>query len=127
DDDEHLFEALRQGADGYLLKDETDERMVHLLRQFAEGQPPLSASIARRILGSFHAPAGSEGLTPREQDVLVLAAKGYSARQISDMLGLSPHTTAGYLKGVYRKLQVNSRAEATLAAIRLGLVAPGNA
>lgn len=126
DDDDHLFAALRAGADGYLLKDETRAEAERLLRGMIAGTPPLSAGIARRVLRHFRPPAVTDGrpLTPRETDILSLIGKGYTTAQVSNLLGLSPHTTTDYIKGVYRKLGISNRAEAAMEAARLGLVRP---
>lgn len=136
DDDAHLFGALRAGASGYVLKDEPVDALAQMLRGIVAGQPPLSASIARRLLRHFSmpssqltpqwpappAPEDGESLTQRETDVLKLSAKGYSAPQIAELLSISRHTVSGYLKDVYRKLRISSRAEATLEAARRGYV-----
>ena len=127
DDDAHLFPALRAGAHGYLLKDATVESIAELLRGIVDGQPPLSPSIARRVLRHFQAPApatttADSPLTARERDVLKLIAKGLTAIDTATALQLTRHTVAGYVKDIYRKLQINSRAEATLEATRRGLV-----
>ncbi len=127
DDDAHLFPALRAGAEGYVLKDQPPAALALILRGIATGQPPLSPSIARRLLRHFQPPSPAtatteEGLTARENDVLRLVAKGFTVPQVAEALGLSRHTTAGYLKDIYRKLRVGSRAEATLEAARRGLV-----
>ncbi len=129
DDDAHLFPALRAGAQGYVLKDQPPEQLAEMLRGIAAGRPPLSPSIARRLLQHFRPPlppASGEGeaLTPRESEVLQLIAKGLSVAEAAQALELSRHTVAGYLKDVYRKLSVSSRAEATLEALRRGLIAP---
>lgn len=127
DDDAHLFPALRAGAEGYVLKDQTPENLADMLRGIAAGQPPLSPSIARRLLRHFAPLAapddvpGSE-LTPRETEVLRLSAKGLTRQEVAQLLDLSIHTVAGYLKEIYRKLRVSTRAEATLEAARRGLV-----
>ena len=100
-----------------------------MLRGILSGQPPLSPSIARRLLRQFQPAASAmpapltEPLTARETEVLQLIAKGYTVQQTAAALGLSPHTASGYVKDIYRKLSINSRAEATLEAARLGLVA----
>lgn len=127
DDAEHLFGALRAGASGYLLKDDTEEEFAGQLSGILAGRPPLSSSIARRVLQHFQpAPSPMEApLTQREQDLLTLIAKGLSVRHAAEKLGISHHTAASYMKGIYSKLQVNSRAEATLKAVNLGLVNPG--
>lgn len=129
DDDAHLFPALRMGAQGYVLKDQPPEALAELLRGITAGHPPLSPSIARRLLQHFRPPAASVDdaprLTPRESDVLRLVAKGYTLAQVAESLAISRNTASGYLKDVYRKLSVSSRAEAALEATRLGLVVPG--
>lgn len=123
DDDEHLFDALRAGANGYLLKDEPPAVLVELLRGIGEGRPPLSSSIARRILHFFRPPVTRQtALSPRETEVLTLVARGYTVRDVADTLGMSYNTAAGHLKSIYHKLAVNSRAEAATEALRLGIV-----
>lgn len=130
DDDAHLFPALRAGAQGYVLKDQAPEALADMLRGIAAGHPPLSPSIARRLLRHFQpvpAPTNDADprLTPRETEVLRLTAKGLTVVEVAEALAISRHTVSGYLKDVYRKLSVSTRAEATLEAARLGLVAPG--
>lgn len=125
DDDAHLFPALHAGAQGYVLKDQSTDTLAEMLTGIASGQPPLSPSIARRLLRHFQpipVDADEPALTARETDVLRLIAKGHTVAEVAGLLGLSRHTAAGYLKDVYRKLSVSSRAEATLAATRRGLV-----
>jgi len=126
DDAEHLFGSLRAGADGYLLKDDTEAEFAEQLAGILAGRPPLSASIARRLLEQFHPVFGEKEatLTGREQDILTLIAKGLSVKNAAEKLGISHYTAAGYMKNVYAKLQVNTRAEATLKAIHMGLVNP---
>lgn len=127
DDDAHLFPALSAGAAGYLLKDEAVDALAQRLRGIVEGQPPLSPSIARRLLRHFQPPPApaTQSLSPRESEVLRLIAKGYSVPEAAELLGLTKHTVAGYVKDIYRKLDVGSRAEATLEASRRGLIRAG--
>ncbi|MDD3444732.1 MAG: response regulator transcription factor [Zavarzinia sp.] len=133
DDDGHLFEALGAGAQGYLLKDGELARIDHYLKRIDEGEPPLSPAIARRMMSHFRnpVPARQENgggrdsgavLTPREIDVLQLIGRGLRVGEAADVLGLTEHTVAGYVKALYRKLHVSSRAEAALEAARRGLV-----
>lgn len=131
DDDAHLFPALRAGAQGYVLKDQAPDALAEMLRGIAAGRPPLSPSIARRLLRHFQPlpaprPAGDAEphLTPRETEVLRLTAKGLTLGEIAEALAISRHTVSGYLKDIYRKLCVSSRAEAALEAARRGLVMP---
>jgi DNA-binding NarL/FixJ family response regulator len=124
DDDGHLFPALQAGARGYLLKENDKQQLVTSLKGIVAGTPPLSPKIARRVLQHFHAPRseGEPKLTPREIEVLTLAAKGLRVKEIAEHTGMSPHTAADHLKVIYRKLNVSSRAEAALEASRRGLV-----
>jgi DNA-binding NarL/FixJ family response regulator len=126
-DDDHLFPALQCGADGYLLKLETPERLARALRDIVAGDPPLSPKIALRILREFRRPQQAAGpaLTPRESETLTLVAKGLRLPELASRLGVTRSTAATYLKRIYRKLAINSRAEATLEAARLGLVEVG--
>jgi DNA-binding NarL/FixJ family response regulator len=129
DDDAHLFPALRAGAQGYVLKDMAQEELSAMLLGIADGQPPLSPSIARRLLRHFgpalppvNSDLDSAKLTEREKSVLQLIGKGLTVGEAANALELSRHTCAGYVKDIYRKLRVSSRAEAALAATRMGLV-----
>lgn len=130
EDDEHLFPALQAGAFGYILKEQTRELIIEQLGRMSRGEPPLSPSIARRVLSHFACsrkpslPASelpTVALTDRESEVLLRVAKGYTLPEIGAQLGLSRHTIADYVKQIYRKLNVSSRAEAALEAQRLGL------
>lgn len=123
DDNLHLFPALRAGARGYLLKDQPQAQIIELLRGIAGGSPPLSPSIARKMLGYFQATpeADHPHLTERESEVLCCIAKGLTMAEAARLLKLSPHTVSGYVKDIYRKLNVSSRAEAALSARNLGL------
>jgi DNA-binding NarL/FixJ family response regulator len=136
DDDEHLFPALQAGAFGYILKEQARELITEQLQRISQGEPPLSPSIARRVMAYFSAKAkpqrvlrlanadAQRALTDRESEVLLRVAKGYTLPEIGVQLGLSRHTIADYVKQIYRKLNVSSRAEAALEAQRLGLFRP---
>jgi DNA-binding NarL/FixJ family response regulator len=133
DDDEHLFPALQAGAFGYLLKEQSREQLAEQLHRISQGEPPLSPSIARRVIQYFTAQARMQPaqqpdtvtphvqLTERENEVLLRVAKGFTLPEIGQQLNLSRHTIADYVKQIYRKLNVSSRAEAALEAQRLGL------
>ena len=132
DDDEHLFPALQAGAFGYVLKEQARELIAEQLSRMSQGEPPLSPSIARRVIAYFAAQARPNAnaiprvqLTDRESEVLLRVAKGYTLPEIGVQLSLSRHTIADYVKQIYRKLNVSSRAEAALEAQRLGLFARG--
>jgi len=128
DDDEHLFPALQAGAFGYLLKEQSRELLIEQLQRMSGGEPPLSPSIARKVIAYFAAQKRPNAallhevsLTERETEVLLRVAKGFTLPEIGVQLGLSRHTIADYVKQIYRKLNVSSRAEAALEAQRLGL------
>ena len=126
-DDAHVFPALRAGAHGYLLKDQPEEKLAAALDGILRGEPPLSPAIAQRLLRTFNATpepmhADAEQLTAREREVLILVSKGCRLPELADRLQISRHTVSDHLKHIYRKLKVNSRAEATLEAARMGLV-----
>jgi DNA-binding NarL/FixJ family response regulator len=128
DDDEHLFPALQAGAFGYVLKEQPREHFIEQLKRISAGEPPLAPSIARRVIAHFAAQARPQApavpkiqLTDRESEVLLRVAKGYTLPEIGVQLCLSRHTIADYVKAIYRKLNVSSRAEAALEAQRLGL------
>ena len=131
DDDAHLFDAIAAGARGYLLKDQHPDTIVQYLHRIDQGEPPLSPSIAQRMLTYFASTrarvaqlgeASGEDLTARELDVLRLLGRGLRVAEAARVLGLTPHTVAGYVKTVYRKLNISSRAEAAVEAVRRGLV-----
>lgn len=131
DDDEHLFPALQAGAYGYILKEQAPELIAEQLQRISQGEPPLSPSIARRVIAHFTAASSlavsrkpsvpSVQLTDRETEVLLRVGKGFTLPEIATQLGLSRHTIADYVKQIYRKLNVSSRAEAALEAQRMGL------
>jgi len=127
DDDGHLFDAMEAGATGYLLKEQSPAELVAGLEQLRAGKPPLSPSVVRRLVAHFHEkrPIQDSNLTPREQEVLKLIAKGLNRKDVAELLGLSKYTVSDYIKVIYRKLDVSSRAEATLEAERLGLIRAG--
>ena len=128
DDDEHLFPALQAGAFGYILKEQPREQITEQLQRISSGEPPLSPSIARKVIKYFaeqakpaNDPMPHVQLTERESEVLLRVAKGFTLPEIGVQLNLSRHTIADYVKQIYRKLNVSSRAEAALEAQRLGL------
>lgn len=132
DDDAHLFDAIAAGAGGYLLKDRDAATLATLLRRIDAGEPPLSPSIAWRMMQHFQQrPAidrrDDAGLTPREIEVLTLISAGMTTAEAARKLGLTPHTVTSYIKILYQKLNVQSRAEAALIAVERGLVKSGPA
>lgn len=130
DDDAHIWQSLRLGAQGYLLKDQSDALLTRQLAALALGQPPLSPAIAQRLMTHFSsgqtppAPAAPSAvpLSAREQDVLRLVGQGKSATVIAQILGISRHTVGDHIKQIYRKLAISSRAQAALQAQQHGLI-----
>ena len=116
-DSEHIFDALAAGASGYLLKRLTRETLLAALQEVHDGGSPMSSSIARRVVQFFRSRPQSpsatlENLSPREMEVLRLLAEGYVNKEVADRLGLSAPTIATYLRRIYEKLHVHSRAAA---------------
>ena len=130
DDEELVFPALEAGADGYLLKHATPAELQHSLLDVLQGGVPMTAGIARRVANFFrrHPPARDAArgsclsLSPRETEVLDLLTKGYGNKEIADRLGLSVETIRSYLKNIYDKMHVHSRAEAVAKYITGGKV-----
>ncbi len=118
EDSDLIFESLRAGASGYLMKDKDPDEIVQAVRQIHAGGAPMSMSIARKVVNHFRqardaAPAIEE-LTDRETQVLSLLAQGLMYKEIADKLGISPHTVRGHLHTVYEKLHVQTGTEAVL-------------
>ena len=119
DDTENIFQALRAGACGYLLKRTPAAGILAAIREAKRGGAPMTGAIARKILGTFHKPAVApqatgEPLSQREQSILNLLAQGQSNKEIAEHLKLSVETVCWNLKRIYRKLHVQSRTQAML-------------
>jgi DNA-binding NarL/FixJ family response regulator len=117
DDADHIFEALAAGATGYLLKRTTRKQLVAALHEVHAGGSPMSTNIARMVVQSFGQPRSTpspqmEGLSPREQEVLELLARGYLYKEIAEALKISPLTVPTYVRRIYEKLHVHSRSQA---------------
>ncbi|SDD72402.1 DNA-binding response regulator, NarL/FixJ family, contains REC and HTH domains [Paracoccus isoporae] len=124
-DDASVVAALSAGADGYLLKENAEAVLIHQLGQLSHGLPALSPAIARRIMDHFrHTGPAAEPtahLTERESEVLSLIARGLRNGEVAQIMGIAETTVAGYIKIIYRKLGIGSRAEAAWHATRMGL------
>ena len=131
--DEYVYEALRAGASGFLLKDATTADLVHAVRVVAAGDALLSPSVTRRLIADFarqrrdtRPPAGMlDELTPRETEVLSLIARGLSNAEISGTLMISEDTTKTHIRHILAKLNLRDRAQAVVIAYETGLVTPG--
>ncbi len=122
-----ILNTLQAGACGYLLKSRPDEELRQQLHAIQNGHPPLSAPVVHCMLKHFHKLRKAYrrcGLTEKEKEVLTLIAKGMSRGDTALMLNISDNTAAGYIKNIYRKLDISSRAEAAQEAIRIGLIQP---
>lgn len=126
-DDDNLFAALQAGAQGYLLKDQAPHLLQRQLMGIADGNLPLSPSIARKLMKYFQPDTQTNqnvlcSLSAREMEVLKLLAKGIRITDIALELRISHHTVGDHVKNIYRKLNISSRAEAALKAKDLGLI-----
>ncbi len=131
DDDANVFEGLRAGAVGYLLKDLSGEELADAVRTVHKGGALIEPSVARRVILEFarlHPPARAIGeglaepLSERELDVLRLVSVGLSNREIGDKLGLSEGTVKNYVTNVLQKIGVRDRTQAALRGRELGLI-----
>ena len=113
-----IFNSLRAGASGYLLKEMAPAELIQAVEQVHSGGAPMSMQVARKVVEHFHQfrqPASEvEKLSPREQEILALLAKGYRYKEMVDMLGISLSTVRTHLKHIYEKLHVQSRTEAAV-------------
>ncbi len=115
DEDEILFQALENGADGYLLKRTRPAELRAALLDVLDGGAPMSSEIARHVVRSFRRGGGGDpapGLTSREEETLALLTKGYTNKEIADSMNLSVETIRTHLKNIYSKMHVRTRTEA---------------
>jgi len=112
---EQIFDALRAGAVGYLLKTKLSENLLDAIRDANQGGSPMSSQIARKVVQYFQSnrvTAEAEQLSAREVEVLTLLSKGHLIKEISDQLGISFVTVRTYIRRIYEKLHVHSRSQA---------------
>ena len=128
-----VFEAIQAGATGYILKDDSSIEIIKALELTLEGKSPMSAVIARQIITNIQMTAANETgkvehentaalLTPREQEVLNAIARGFSYREVADILNMSAQTVPVHVRNIYRKLDAGNRSEAVFEATRQGLI-----
>jgi len=125
EEDDVVFEALRAGASGYLLKNAPPDRVVTAIEEAHRGGVPMTGSIARKVLHLFReqsAPGVDYGLTAREVEILQLLVDGLKLRQTAEKLFLSRHTVDSHIRNIYAKLHVHSRARAVVKAVNEGLI-----
>lgn len=126
-DDEHVFEALCNGASGYLLKKTPPSRILEAAVEAHAGGAPMSPEVARKVVRLFRkfpgAPEPSEArLTPQELRFLTLLSRGFSYQAAAEELDVSLNTVRNYVRAIYEKLHVHSRSEAVGKALRAGLI-----
>ncbi|MEH3052844.1 MAG: response regulator transcription factor [Patulibacter minatonensis] len=134
--DDYLFEALKAGASGFLLKNAPPEQLIHAVEVVAGGDALLAPSLTRRLLAQFSGPVESATraayetqlaeLTAREREVLVALARGRSNAELADALVVSEGTAKTHVSNVLRKLGVRDRVQAVIVAYESGLVEPGD-
>lgn len=118
ENDEKVFEALKAGASGYLLKNTGLVHLIEALKELHQGGSPMSANIARKLVNAFQQPAQKESLpemailSPRENETLQLLARGLLYKEIADQLHISTSTVRQHIHRIYEKLHVQNRTEA---------------
>jgi DNA-binding NarL/FixJ family response regulator len=130
DKDEDLFEAIKSGAEGYLLKDIKPEELFGLLRGVYRGEAPISRQTAAAILGEFArlaqketwVPIAGDGMTPREREVLQLVVQGATNKEIASQLFIAENTVKNHLRNILAKLHLENRVQAAAYALRQGLI-----
>ncbi|WP_184618157.1 response regulator [Sphaerisporangium krabiense] len=131
--DEYVYDALRAGASGFLLKDVTAERLFDAVRVIAAGEALLAPAVTRRLIGEFarlrpgagpSSPAALAALTPRETEVLRLVAEGLSNPEVAARLTVTEETVKTHVSRVLAKLGLRDRTQAVVAAYETGLVVP---
>ncbi|MDG4796771.1 response regulator transcription factor [Micromonospora sp. WMMD1082] len=131
--DDYVYEALRAGASGFLLKDAPAADLVHAVRVVAAGDALLAPTVTRRLIAEFaarpqrqrHRPTALAGLTPRETEVLRLIARGRSNTEIAGELVVAEQTVKTHVGRILAKLRLRDRAQAVVLAYETGLVAAG--
>jgi DNA-binding NarL/FixJ family response regulator len=131
--DEYVYEALRAGASGFMLKGAPADQLVHAVRVVADGEALISPSVTRRLLDEFAGrprvdaapPAALEELTARERDVLDLMAKGLSNPEIAEELVVTPATVKTHVAHILMKLGVRDRVQAVILLYESGVIEPG--
>ncbi|MCG3208909.1 MAG: Transcriptional regulatory protein DegU [Anaerolineae bacterium] len=133
DDDEYVFALLQAGANGYLLKTAEIEELVRAIRTVAAGQSALAPEVTGKVVAQFasgkslpevlnESQETYDGLTDRELDILQLVGKGLSNKQIGKQLFISDRTVQAHLSNIFSKLNVSSRTEAVMHAVRKGWI-----
>jgi DNA-binding NarL/FixJ family response regulator len=137
-DEENVLASIEAGALGYIHKDSTPDDIAQTILEMKDGGSPISPMIARRVLAKYRGPreeppaaaqpvpaaTGVRALSPREQEVLELIARGFSYADIARLKSVSVHTVKSHIKSLYGKLTVSSKSEAVYEATQMGLLRP---
>jgi NarL family two-component system response regulator LiaR len=127
-EDEHVFQAIKAGAHGYVLKDADSNEVMKAVRAVAAGESVLDTAMTSKVFNQFKImselteKSNTEGLTERELEILSLIAQGSSNREIGDSLFLSEKTIKNYITSIFQKLQTSDRTQAAVYAIQRGLI-----
>ena len=121
-DDNSIFDSLCAGASGYLMKDTPPSELLQSIKEVFNGGAPMSTVIARKVIFSFQKTKSPSPLSNRETEILQLLCEGMNYRSIAEKIFLSSHTVKSHIKNIYKKLHVNSRAEAVKKAIKDNLL-----
>jgi DNA-binding NarL/FixJ family response regulator len=134
DNDDDLFQAIKNGANGYLLKNLEPQQLYEMLEKIRQGEAPLSGAMAVKILQEFRQPPPGDTkqresvdeLTSREIEVLEEVVKGASNKEIADILNITENTVKIHLRNILEKLHVQNRIQAAVHAVREGLIISSN-
>jgi DNA-binding NarL/FixJ family response regulator len=122
EESDRIFDSLRAGASGYLLKRSAEKELLEAIAQVHQGGSPMSSLVARKVVQFFNrlgeAAPELQRLSPREKEILELLSRGAAYKEIGDRLDLSIHTVRMHIRGIYGKLQVHSRGEAVSKYLR---------
>ena len=122
EESDQIFDSLRAGAGGYLLKRSAEKELLEAIAQVHQGGSPMSSLVARKVVQFFNrlgkAAPELQRLSPREKEILELLSHGAAYKEIGDRLALSIHTVRMHIRGIYGKLQVHSRGEAVSKYLR---------
>ena len=122
EESDQIFDSLRAGASGYLLKRSAEKELLEAIAQVYQGGSPMSSLVARKVVQFFNrlgdAAPELQRLSPREMEILELLSRGAAYKEIGDRLALSIHTVRMHIRGIYGKLQVHSRGEAVSKYLR---------
>jgi len=121
-EDKAIFDAIREGATGYLLKDTESDKLCEAIKAAATGQVQLSPEVAARLMREIRAPDSPETLTEREREVLLALTRGLSNNEIAEALFITEKTVKTHVSNVLGKLNLPSRTQAALYALKKGLI-----